>query len=200
MRDQKVWTLSKFKRLHIGGGINIYKHYCYMFQVTHKLKQIKRLATSSVIHNRIHTSEAANQFSDCRMTNSCPILNERVCEVIPHLWLSWYLYVFGECTIHALVSLTWWEGQASPYILLNWWKGKPSGSIACTRKQQPQFYWSCSSVVMNDATPLTPLAHERNSIFNCEQHTCTLHDPWKQARHGRVFPSISTKSSSTAPA
>ena len=40
--------------------------------------------------------------------------------------------------------------------LENWWKGKPSGSIACTRKQQPRFYWSCSSVVMNDATPLTP--------------------------------------------
>jgi len=28
--------------------------------------------------------------------------------------------------------------------------------MACTRKQQPRFYWSCSSVVMNDATPLTP--------------------------------------------
>jgi len=41
-------------------------------------------------------------------------------------------------------------------VQLNWWKGKPSGSIACTRKQQPRFYWSCSSVVMNDATPLTP--------------------------------------------
>ena len=40
--------------------------------------------------------------------------------------------------------------------LLNWWKGKPSGSIACTWKQQPRFYWSCSSIVMNDATPLTP--------------------------------------------
>ena len=39
---------------------------------------------------------------------------------------------------------------------LNWWKGKPSGSIACTRKQQPRFYWNCSSVVMNDATPMTP--------------------------------------------
>jgi len=39
---------------------------------------------------------------------------------------------------------------------LNWWKGKPSWSIACTRKQQPRFYWSCSSVVMNDVTPLTP--------------------------------------------
>jgi len=40
--------------------------------------------------------------------------------------------------------------------ILNWWKGKPSGSIACTRKQQPRFYWSCSSVVMNNATTLTP--------------------------------------------
>jgi len=39
---------------------------------------------------------------------------------------------------------------------INWWKGKPSESIACTRTQQPRFYWSCSSVVMNDATPLTP--------------------------------------------
>ena len=23
-----------------------------------------------------------------------------------------------------------------------------------------------------------PLAHERNSIFKCKQHTCTLYDPW----------------------
>ena len=42
------------------------------------------------------------------------------------------------------------------FLKLYWWNGKPSGSIACTRKQQPRFYWSCSSVVMNDATPLTP--------------------------------------------
>jgi len=35
-------------------------------------------------------------------------------------------------------------------------KGKPSWSIACTRKQQPWFYWSCWSVIMNDSTPLTP--------------------------------------------
>ena len=51
-------------------------------------------------------------------------------------------------------------------------------NIACTRKQQPRFYWRCSSVVMNDATQMTPLAHERNSIFKWKQHTCTLHDPW----------------------
>jgi len=29
------------------------------------------------------------------------------------------------------------------FQIINWWKGKPSGSIACTRKQQPRFYWSC---------------------------------------------------------
>ena len=52
----------------------------------------------------------------------------------------------------------------------------PSGSIARTRKQQPRFYLSCSSVVMNGATSLTPLAHERNSIFKCKQHTCTLQE------------------------
>jgi len=50
---------------------------------------LKRLASSSVKNNRTHTSEAANQFSDCWRTHSCPILNERVCKVIPHLWLSW---------------------------------------------------------------------------------------------------------------
>jgi len=63
---------------------------------------------------------------------------------------------------------------------LNWWKGKgkPPGSITCTRKQQPRFYWSCSSVVMNDVTPLNPLLHERNSMFKSKQHTCTLHNPW----------------------
>jgi len=85
-----VWPLPKFERLHIGGwGMKFYKQRCYMFQVTLKVDHIKRMATSSVKNNRTHTSEVANQFSDCRMTNSCPILNERVFEVIPHLWLSW---------------------------------------------------------------------------------------------------------------
>jgi len=69
--------------------MKFHKQHWYMFQVTHKVNQIKRLTTSSVKNNRTHTSEAVNQFSDCRWTNSCPILNERVCEVIPHLWLSW---------------------------------------------------------------------------------------------------------------
>jgi len=78
--------LPKFERLHIGGwGMKFYKQHCYMFQVTLKSGQIKRLATSSVKNNRTHTSEAANQFSDCRRTTSYPILNERVYEVILHL-------------------------------------------------------------------------------------------------------------------
>jgi len=58
MRDQKVWSLPEFERLHIGGrGMLFYKQHFYMFQVTHKVKQIKRLATSSVKINRTHTSE-----------------------------------------------------------------------------------------------------------------------------------------------
>jgi len=46
--------------------------------------------------------------------------------------------------------------QSNANVLSNWWKRQLSGSIACTRKQQPRFYWSRSSVVMNDVTPLTP--------------------------------------------
>jgi len=44
---------------------------------------------TTLLHVSSHTKSWANQFSDCRRTNSCQILNERVCEVIPHLWLSW---------------------------------------------------------------------------------------------------------------
>jgi len=36
---------------------------------------------------------------------------------------------------------------------------------------------------MNDATPLTLLAHERNSIFKYKQHTCTLHDPLEPEKY-----------------
>jgi len=60
--------------------------------------------------------------------------------------------------------------------LLNWWKGKPSGSIACTRKQQPRFYWSCSSVVMNDATPLTPPSAWAELHF--QMSTTYMYTPW----------------------
>ena len=99
MRDQKEWSIPKFERLLIGGwGMQFYKQHCYMFQVTHKVKQIKHLATANVKNNRTNTSEAANQF----WTHSCPILNERVCKVIPHLWLSFC--VFGVCPIHALLN------------------------------------------------------------------------------------------------
>jgi len=61
MGDQKVWSLPKFERLHIGGwGTTFYKQHCYMFQVAHKDKQIKRLAISTIKYNGTHTSEAAN--------------------------------------------------------------------------------------------------------------------------------------------
>jgi len=88
--------------------------------------------------------------------------------------------VFTHLVIWSISQLpeTYYTNPRVCSKILNWWKGKPSGSIACMRKQQPRFYWSCLSVVMNDATPLTPLAHEQNSIFKCKQHKCTLHDPW----------------------
>jgi len=62
------------------------------------------------------------------------------------------------------------------YITLNWWKGKPSGSIACTWKQQPWFYLSCSSVVMNDATPLTPPSAWAE--LHLQMLTPYMYSPW----------------------
>jgi len=59
---------------------------------------------------------------------------------------------------------------------LNWWKGKPSESKACTRKQQPRFYWSCSSVVMNDATSLTPPSAWAGLHF--QMWTTYMYTPW----------------------
>jgi len=47
------------------------------------------MATSSVKNNRTHTREAVNQFFLLQKDKLLPILNERICEVIPHLWLSW---------------------------------------------------------------------------------------------------------------
>ena len=59
---------------------------------------------------------------------------------------------------------------------LNWWKGNLSGSIACTRKQQPRFYWSCLLVVMNEATPLTPPSAWVELHF--QMLTTYMYTPW----------------------
>ena len=62
---------------------------------------------------------------------------------------------WNEYRWHRDSSILLWFGKKHrvwQLVIINWWKGKHSGSIACTRKQQPRFYWSCSSVVMNDAT------------------------------------------------
>jgi len=53
--------------------------------------------------------------------------------------------------------------------------GTPRGNIDCTENITASVFRSCSMTVMTDATPLTPLAHEQNFIFNCRQHT--IHDP-----------------------
>jgi len=73
-------------------------------------------------------------------------------------WCSDVLYTLYSSFFFGIANL--WEakllGIVTCFCFINWWKGKPSGSIACAIKQQPRFYWSRSSVVMNDATPLTP--------------------------------------------
>jgi len=70
--------------------------------------------------------------------------------------LQWHLsIIWGLSLALSLLARALWSEAYHievllkfAHIALNWWKGKPSGSIACTRKQQPRFYWSCSSVVM----------------------------------------------------
>jgi len=47
------------------------------------------MTTSSVTNNRTHTHEAVNQIFLLQKDKFLPILNEGICEVIPHLWLSW---------------------------------------------------------------------------------------------------------------
>jgi len=68
--------------------------------------------------------------------------------------------------------------QLGRNVIINWWKGKPSGSIACTRKQQPRFYWSCSSVVINDVTPLTPKPFFKNICHFKTIHRTTFLSFW----------------------
>jgi len=132
MRDQKVRSLPKFERLHIGGwGMAFYKQHCYMFQVTrtqlskysarpllqtallhvsghtHTVKQIQRPATSSVKNNRTHTSEAANQFAmSLHSYQSYSILNERAFARSSRIcsWAGRELACFGVCLIHVLLN------------------------------------------------------------------------------------------------
>jgi len=39
--------------------------------------------------------------------------------------------------------------------------------------------------------PPPPLAHKRNSIFKCKQHTCTLHDPWGPEKYDYTMTFVS---------
>jgi len=90
MRDEKVWSLPKFERLHSGGwGIKFSNSTVTCFRSHRKLSKIKSMATSSVKNNCTHTREAVNQFLLLQKDKFLPIINERICEVISHLWLSW---------------------------------------------------------------------------------------------------------------
>ena len=85
-------------------------------------------------------------------SRSCYYLLERS-SMKPGMMENDSCLIFQEFLIYIYTTL---QFPQTSFILLNWWKGKPSGSISCTRKQQPRFYWSCSSVEMHNATPLTP--------------------------------------------
>ena len=104
------------------------------------------------------------------------VANVHTCTQLPSRFIDVYILVF-VCTIVGRCRSCWnkdeyktlhidtyWIMKNIFQILINWWKGKPPGSIACTRKQQPRFYSSCSSVVMNNATPLsgTPFSNVNN--------------------------------------
>ena len=53
-------------------------------------------------------------------------------------------------------------------------KGKALRKLACMRKQQPRFYWSCSSVVWMVPHHWRPLAHDKPclNLLICENR-CT---------------------------
>jgi len=57
---------------------------------------------------------------------------------------------------------------------LHWEKGKPLGSIDCMGKQQSRFYWSCSSVVIKDTTPMTPSSAWEELLFS----NVKTYNPW----------------------
>jgi len=60
---------------------------------------------------------------------------------------------------------------------LNWWKGKPSGSIACTRKQQPRFYWSCSCLSHGmQWSQVSHLLWAPYTFMDTPQTQCFLHN------------------------
>jgi len=93
------------------------------------------------------------------------------------------------------------KNKMMKYVLLNWLKGMPSGSIACTRKQQSRFYWSCSSVLMNAATTLTPpsawAGFVRTNIHSIRyiekywgRHTYTMYLVYKWAHASMQTPLI----------
>jgi len=118
-------------------------------------KTLPRLL-ANLIFSQTYLSQQSEEKTNSHLVNYCLLSCwRRLCHRGAPVW--WVPGTRGCRHRHSSLlpcRRTAWPGAHS--VQLNWWKGKPSGSIACTRKLQPRFYWSCSSVVMNDATPLTP--------------------------------------------
>ena len=73
------------------------------------------------------------------------------------------LYI-STCSTSVKYNLT--ENRECPQVTQTSWK-------------KPRFYWSCSWMVMKDATPLTPLEHERNSISKSKRIQSMIHKAHK---------------------
>jgi len=57
-----------------------------------------------------------------------------------------------------------------------WEKEKSLGSKDCMWTITASVYWSCSSMVTKDTTPLKPPGAWAEFYFKCTQQT--IHDPW----------------------
>ena len=62
------------------------------------------------------------------------------------------------------------------YVKFNWSKESPQKPYPAWENSN-QFYWSCSSVVMNDDTPLTTPSAWAELYFQSKQHI--INDPWR---------------------
>jgi len=123
---------------------SIYMIWNYFININHYVNLYQKKSPPGVYSRRLPPWLCRRQRSVKRAKVIIPFSKSEY-RIVAYVWTNMHVW----CSLY-------FQSVACKSTNLNWWKGKPSGSIACTRKQQPRFYWSCSSVVMNDATPLTP--------------------------------------------
>jgi len=75
-------------------------------------------------------------------------IHKQTRQILLYFNIHWQLYL--------AVPHIYFSRIHSTGCIIKLMKGKALRKHSLHEKQQPRFYWSCSSVVMNDATPLTP--------------------------------------------